>query len=149
MVICEKYRSGWQALIKSNFLKGNTASYLTGPRFEPQTSSSRGEPVTALPSSLYSSFQSNLSRRSIFRGLTLNYRAWYWIGLGDQANEGDYRWFNGDKASSTDDNLWILGQPNGDEDCCIANFNSTTPSVYDRSCTYSYTGICEKPTISQ
>jgi len=65
--------------------------------------------------------------------------------MSDQANEGDFRWFNGDRAApSTDHTFWIPGQPSGDGDCCIANFNWTLPYVYDKPCSYTYPGICEK-----
>jgi len=82
----------------------------------------------------------------IHRKLGLNDDWWFWIGLSDQENEGIYVWVNGDQASSTDENLWRPGQPDGgsQEDCCATPFSLTQPHVNDLECSYSQFAICEK-----
>ena len=70
-----------------------------------------------------------------------------WIGLSDQENEGDYRWLNGDHASSSDQNLWADSFPNGgpfDDDCCTAYFNQLRPDVRDNDCSIRFHAVCEK-----
>ena len=81
---------------------------------------------------------------AIYRGLSLT-NFWHWIGLTDQESEGNFRWLNGERASSTDDNFWYLGQPDGDSDCCLARFDFVFPNTYEWPCSQAQYGLCEKP----
>ena len=81
---------------------------------------------------------------AIHRELSLATNTWYWIGLSDREIEGNFRWVNGGRISSTEKNFWASGQP-GSSDCCWALFDTSHPMVYVAPCTrVGYPGICEK-----
>ena len=85
---------------------------------------------------------------AIHQGLSLTPKWLYWIGLSDRESEGNFRWVNGEPASSTDDTLWRTGEPDGDGDCCVARFDNSEPAdVRDAACselTLNIPGICER-----
>ena len=91
--------------------------------------------------------------RTITRALGLS--NYYWIGLSDQAREGDWRWVNGYRSNTDDSSLWNSGRPTTSSssatlDCARSYFRSSSNSpsqsffIYDVGCTATYSSICEK-----
>jgi len=70
--------------------------------------------------------------------------SYYFIGLHDQVNEGEFVWLNGIPLPNND-SLWQVGQPNDDGDCCRIRFPRTTRLILDGFCTTLYHAICERP----
>ncbi|XP_070546628.1 uncharacterized protein [Ptychodera flava] len=69
-----------------------------------------------------------------------------WIGLNDQANEGDYRWADG-SAYNPSAISWSSGNPNDggfffiNEDCC----DMSPSGLNDNKCDASLEFVCEQP----
>ena len=78
---------------------------------------------------------------------------WYWIGLSDSANEGTWRWLNGNRANPDDGSLWHPGRPltgssGNDRDCAAADFRPGSGDrlfVWDGQCSWDRVALCEKP----
>jgi len=70
-------------------------------------------------------FRDHTARVTITRALALA-SGYYWIGLIDKDSEENWRWVNGNRASTDDITLWIPGQPNsagGNQDCGYGYFS--------------------------
>ncbi len=65
-----------------------------------------------------------------------------WIGLSDEAVEGQFRWISGDPLEVP---LWRAGEPNdiGNEDC--ATWAASDGRWNDLSCATPQASLCEKP----
>jgi hypothetical protein len=65
-----------------------------------------------------------------------------WIGLSDEAIEGQFRWISGDSLEIP---LWRAGEPNdiGGEDC--ATWSAADGRWNDLSCATPQASLCEKP----
>ena len=65
-----------------------------------------------------------------------------WIGLSDEANEGQFRWITGDPLEVP---LWRSGEPNDSsgEDC--AEWGTSDGRWNDLSCRSALPSLCEKP----
>jgi len=83
--------------------------------------------------------------RQIEKGLSLNEFWFYWIGLSDQAEEGNYVWVNGDQGYHYEERFWASGQPNNNGDCTYARFDAGTPEAAVYACSGRFPAICEKP----
>jgi len=91
-------------------------------------------------------FLPNYLFSAILRGLSLRNGLQVWIGLSDQAREGNFVWVNGEQASYNDDSLWYPGQPNNSGDCCSTLFGLARVASFDEPCYYTgFPAICEKP----
>ncbi|XP_070531968.1 uncharacterized protein [Ptychodera flava] len=73
-----------------------------------------------------------------------------WIGLNDQANEGDYRWADG-SAYNPSAISWSSGNPNnggspfGNEDCG----EMSSYGLNDKECETRIEFVCERPSVQQ
>ncbi len=65
-----------------------------------------------------------------------------WIGLSDQAVEGDYVWVNGGVIGY---DSWATSEPSGSEseDCVLTNLGGLRGAWADSSCASSYKFVCE------
>lgn len=65
-----------------------------------------------------------------------------WIGLSDEADEGQFRWISGDPLESS---AWRTGEPNnvGNEDC--VEWIASDGRWNDLPCSISRPSLCEKP----
>ena len=83
---------------------------------------------------------------SIHQDLSLG-AVFYWIGLSDQESEGNFVWVNGDRASDSDEDLWLGGKLiNADPwDCGWSRFDAMQPTIWATLCSLIIRGICEKP----
>jgi len=93
-------------------------------------------------------FRDHTAKETITRELDLI--GSYWIGLNDKISEGNWRWVNGNRASTDDVTLWQSGQPNnsgGNQDCGYGYFTINQSNQFlagDTQCTYRRRSICEK-----
>jgi len=75
---------------------------------------------------------------------------WYWIGLTDEENEGDWRWLNGRRASANDVTLWKPGEPdnfNGNSHYARSIFSTIHVNgflAYDDPNNQNFKTVCEK-----
>ena len=66
-----------------------------------------------------------------------------WVGLTDEANEGEWRWLNGEIALSNQI-AWEKGQPNdykNSQNCAL--LRDADPFVNDVSCFLIISGLCK------
>ena len=80
-----------------------------------------------------------MNYRNIFN--SLKERAW--IGLTDEAYEGEWRWLN-DEIALPNQTPWNKGEPNNyqnNEDC--AQLNDKSPVLNDSRCSIILPGVCE------
>ena len=77
---------------------------------------------------------------------TLNVTSNTWIGLTDSAQEGNWRWNNGDTVNITN---WGLNQPDGGflENCTVMNV-SDTYRWHDQSCSSINDYVCERGKVT-
>ena len=77
---------------------------------------------------------------------TLNITSNTWIGLTDSAQEGNWRWNNGDTVNVTN---WGLNQPDGGflENCTVMNV-SDTYRWHDQSCSSINDYVCERGKVT-
>ena len=77
---------------------------------------------------------------------TLNITSNTWIGLTDSAQEGNWRWNNGDTVNITN---WGLNQPDGGflENCTVMNV-SDTYRWHDQSCSSINDYVCERGKVT-
>ncbi|XP_013868904.1 C-type lectin domain family 4 member E [Austrofundulus limnaeus] len=78
-------------------------------------------------------------------------QTFYWIGLSDSENEGDWKWVDNSMLTTS---FWNVqksepdnhtdGGPEG-EDCAVVD--SFTQSWYDVPCGFLYPRICQKPAV--
>ena len=74
----------------------------------------------------------------------------YWVGLNDQANEGDWRWVNGQLATADATTVWSPGDPDdngGTADCASFFFSFDHEYGFrsvDGACFHAHKAICEK-----
>lgn len=69
----------------------------------------------------------------------------FWIGLSDEASEGQFRWISGDPLEIP---IWRQGEPNnagGAENC--AEWSSTDARWNDLPCRTPLPSLCEKPPV--
>ena len=84
--------------------------------------------------------------RTLMRALELN--AWYWVGLNDKAQEGNFVWLNGNHQPSNDNSIWWPNDPNNYDgaDCGAMTFVPGEDNCYrlvDSPCSHLHQGICE------
>ena len=90
--------------------------------------------------------------RKLVRALGLPQHGHYFVGLSDRASEGNWRWLNGQPASTKDVNLWWPGHPRqgssgATADCGGMHFSFDHPSrfrAWDQPCSSKYASLCEK-----
>ena len=73
----------------------------------------------------------------------------YWIGLTDEAKEGEWRWVNGELAMR-DQTSGRNGEPNNshdNENCGL--FSSSDALINDAPCSSNFSGICEIDKVGQ
>ena len=77
---------------------------------------------------------------------TLEFTSNAWIGLTDSAQEGNWRWNNGDNVLVTD---WGYNQPNGGvlENCTVINI-SDAYRWHDLPCSLANDYVCEKGKVT-
>lgn len=77
---------------------------------------------------------------------TLNITSNTWIGLTDSAQEGNWRWNNGDTVNITN---WGLNQPDGGflGNCTVMNV-SDTYRWHDQSCSSINDYVCERGKVT-
>ena len=77
---------------------------------------------------------------------TLNITSNTWIGLTDSAQEGNWRWNNGDTVNVTN---WGLNQPDGGflENCTVMNV-SDTYRWHDQLCSSINDYVCERGKVT-
>ena len=74
----------------------------------------------------------------------------HYIGLSDEATEGDWRWVNGHQAKLEDVTLWRVGEPNGGrrQNCAVVHFHDSSGIsgflVFDQGCSFGRYAVCEK-----
>lgn len=86
---------------------------------------------------------SEAENTALFKSLgAKNILANVWIGLSDEAIEGQFRWISGDSLVVP---MWRSGEPNdaGGEDC--VEWGSADGRWNDLSCTTGLPSLCEKP----
>ena len=73
----------------------------------------------------------------------------YWVGLTDEAKEGEWRWVNGELAMRNQTS-WRNGEPNNaknNENCGL--FYSSDALINDVPCSLGFSGICEIDKVGQ
>ena len=86
------------------------------------------------------------SQAQLYFMKTLEFTSNAWIGLTDSAQEGNWRWNNGDNALVTH---WGYNQPNGGvlENCTVMNI-SDAYRWHDLPCSSANDYVCEKGKVT-
>ena len=88
------------------------------------------------------------NRKKLIQNLSINID-WFLIGANDIASEGNWKWANGEPASSSE-LIWYSGEPNdagGYENCVLLPGYPSSLVVglaWDDKCTRSLQGLGEK-----